>query len=336
MSISYQVLGKPGWDNGLMVWIDSGTESSRMLFDCGENILKDLEQRTIKSIDYLFFSHLHIDHAAGFDYFFRRNYDREKKPVYVYGPEDTAAIIQRRLRGFKWNLVKGVPGLWYITDIKEKGCSTFLFKTSEGYSVKHRSGEIPFTGTLIDNTHFSVKSVLLDHIIPSAAYFIKEKPSININKKSLAETGLPPGPWLEKIRNMNVSPDENVFIGGKSLNVKYLRHKLLEKSEGESIGYLTDFKYTSETKSLIKEVFKKCDTMVCESQYLSNEKKYAAKNHHMTARQAAYLAKTCGAKKLILFHISDRYRTKDYTLLINEARGIFPETFLPSEWKVRI
>ncbi len=334
MSISYRVLGKPGWDNGLMVWADCGTGVYRMLFDCGENILKDLDQRTIKSIDYLFFSHLHIDHIAGFDYFFRRNYDRDKKPVYVFGPEDTAEIIQNRLKGFKWNLVKGVPGSWYVTDIKENKCLTFLFKTSEGYSVKHQAGEKPFEGTLIDNSDLTVKAVLLDHIIPSAAYFIKEKPSLNINKESLKEAGLAPGPWLEKVRKLDISPDEEVEVGRKFMSLKSLRSKLLEKSEGESIGYLTDFKFSKEAQSKIKKVFKNCDTMICESQYLTGEAEFAEKNHHMTAGYAAQLARAAVAHKLILFHISDRYRIKDYPLFIKEARKIFPGTSFPSEWNV--
>ncbi len=323
MSISYRVLGKPGWDNGLMVWINSGTGIHRMLFDCGENILKDLDQRTIKSINYLFFSHLHIDHIAGFDYFFRRNYDRDKKPVHIYGPEDTAELIQNRLQGFKWNLVKGVPGFWYVTDIKEKSISTFLFKTAEGYSVKHRSGEKPFVGTLIDNSDFSVKAVLLDHIIPSAAYFIKEKSSLNINKEHLEKTGLTRGSWLEKVRNPQISPEEEIAVDGKYFKLKSLRNRLLEKQEGESIGYLTDFRYSKETNSSIKKVFNNCDTMVCESQYLTDEKEFAEKNHHLTARHAAQLAKSAGVKKLILFHISDRYRIKDYPHMISEARKIF-------------
>ncbi len=335
MSLSYRVLGKPGWDNGLMVWINSGSVVYRMLFDCGENLLKDLDQRTIKSIDFLFFSHLHIDHIAGFDYFFRRNYDRDKKPVYIYGPEDTAELIQHRLRGFKWNLVKGVPGLWYVTDIQEKSSTTFLFKTAEAYSVKHRAGEKTFEGTLMDNSDFSVKTVLLDHIIPSAAYFIQEKPSLNINKESLGKTGLTPGPWLEKVRDQQMSPEEEIAVDGKYFKLKSLRSRLLEESEGESIGYLTDFKYNKDTHSKIKRIFNKCDTMVCESQYLTDEKEFAEKNHHLTAAHAAQLAKSAGVKKLILFHISDRYRITDYPLLINEARKIFPDTSFPSEWKIR-
>ncbi len=335
MSLRYQVLGKPGWDNGLMVWLNSGTRVYRLLFDCGENILKDLNQHDIKSIDYLFLSHLHIDHIAGFDYFFRRNYDREKKPIYIYGPADTVELIHNRLCGFKWNLVKDVPGLWYVTEMDEKKSSTFLFKTSDGYSVTNPVENKSFKNLIIDNPEFSVNATFLNHIIPSAVYFLKEKPSLNINKITLTKTGLTPGPWLEKVRNLSVKPAEKVLVDNKSFKIKLLREKLLERTEGESIGYLTDFIYEKETRIKISKVFKGCNTMVCESQYLSAEKKFAKRNYHLTAKQAASLAKTANAKKLFLFHISDRYKIKQYPSLLNEAREIFAETYFPSEWKIR-
>ncbi len=335
MSLSYRLLGKPGWDNGLMVWINSGTRVYRLLFDCGENILKDLNLRDIRSVDYLFLSHLHIDHIAGFDYFFRRNYDREKKPVYVYGPEETVELIHHRLRGFKWNLVKGVPGLWYITESNEKKLSTFLFKTSDGYSVKHPVGNKSFNGLLIDNPHFTVKISILNHIIPSAAYLVKEKPFFNIDKEALEKTGLAPGPWLEKVRDLSIDDSDEISIGNKLYKLKSLREKLLKRNEGESIGYLTDFIYDKVTEAKIKKVFMGCDVMVCESQYLSAEKEYAAKNFHLTAEQAARLANAAKVKKLILFHFSDRYRAKEYSDLINEARKIFPESYLPVEWNLK-
>lgn len=335
MSISYNVLGKPGWDNGLFVRINSGTRVYRLLFDCGENILKNLSQRDIRSVDYLFLSHLHIDHIAGFDYFFRRNYDREKKPIYLYGPDETVDLIHYRLQGFKWNLIEGVPGLWYVTETNENKLSTFLFKTSDAYSVKRKVESKTFNGQLIDNPDFTITMTVLNHIIPSAAYFVKEKPSFNICKEALEKTGLTPGPWLEKVRNVSIDAQEAILIGDKVYKLKSLREKLLERKEGESIGYLTDFIYEKATIAKIKKVFRGCDVMVCESQYLSAEKEYAKNNYHLTAEQAAKLAKAANAKRLILFHISDRYRALEYSYMIREARKIFPETYLPDEWNIK-
>ncbi len=335
MSLNYHILGKPGWDNGLFVIVNSGTKIYRILFDCGENILKVLSQRDINSIDYLLFSHLHIDHVAGFDYFFRRNYNREKKPVFVYGPTGTIDIIHKRLQGFVWNLTEGVPGLWYITDLKEGKQSSSLFKTSEGYTIEYQDEDKKFEGLLIDNPDFSIQVVFLNHISPSAAYFLKEKPSINIDKEALERTGLVPGPWLEKVRDLSISSGESVIVNGKSYKLKALRDKLLKRRNGESIGYLTDFIYENETRDKIKKVFKGCDTMICESQYLSTEKELASKNYHLISKQAARLARDAGAGKLILFHVSDRYKIKDYPLILAEAREIFSDTFFPPEWKIK-
>jgi ribonuclease Z len=335
MSISYQLLGKPGWDNGLFVRINNGTKVYRLLFDCGENILRDLDLHNIKLIDYLFLSHLHIDHIAGFDYFFRRNYDRENKPVYIYGPEDTVKLIHNRLRGFKWNLVQGVPGLWYVTELSDKKFSTFLFKTKDGYSTRYTVEKKSFNGILIDNEDFSVSVSILDHIIPSAAYFIEEKSSYNINKRALEGTGLTPGPWLEKVKDISISSAKKIDIDKNNFKLGKLRETLLERKEGQSIGYLTDFVYSKVNAARIKKTFKGCDVMFCESQYISTEKEFAKKNYHLTAGQAAKLAKEAATKQLILFHISDRYRVKDYPVLIKEAREIFPETYLPSEWNIK-
>ncbi len=335
MSIFFRVLGKPGWDNGLFVWIDTGTKIYRLLFDCGENILKDLDQREIKSIDYLFLSHLHIDHIAGFDYFFRRNYDRVKKPVYIYGPSDTIGLIHNRLRGFKWNLVKGVPGSWIVTEIENKKMSTCLFRTSDGYSKKYSIEKKSFNGILINNPDFTVQVTLLNHIIPSAAYFVKEKPSFNIDKEALEKTGFTSGPWVGKIKDLTFTASGNIFVGDKSYKIKALRQKLLQKKEGESIGYLTDFIYENETASEIKKIFRDCENMICESQYRSSEKEFAVKNYHLTAVQAARLAKSVKAQRLFLFHISDRYKIKEYRTFLLEARKIFPETYFPIEWKIK-
>src|SRR4030042_1377687 len=116
MSIIYNILGKPGRDNALFVRINSGKRFYRMLFDCGESTLNNLDQGEIKAIDYIFFSHCHIDHIAGFDYLFRRIYDREK-PVYIFGPAGITNIIFNRLNGFTWNLVEGLHGEWIIHEL---------------------------------------------------------------------------------------------------------------------------------------------------------------------------------------------------------------------------
>ena len=335
MSIKFHLLGKPGKDNALMVWINSGTKLYRILFDCGENVLNELKYSDISSIDYLFFSHFHLDHAAGFDYFLRRNYDRPDKPVRIFGPQDTIKIIHHRLSGYTWNLVDDVPGKWIITEIKEDSLKTVSLKTSESFSRRHFSGKKLFKRRLIDNADFSVDAVLLNHIIPSAAYRITEKESHNIDKKKLSELNITPGPWLEKVKDFSVNGKTRLILNNQTYTISRLRKELLIRTEGESIAYLTDFIYDERSVRRAVSLIKNCDTVFCESQYSSADFKLAKKNYHLTASQTAMLAKKANAKKLILFHISDRYNLKeDLQILLNNAKEKFPGTNFPEEWFV--
>src|SRR5215468_9774888 len=76
VAIQHQVLGEPGRDNALLARIWTGQATHRLLFDCGEGCLSGLSAAEIRAIDALFFSHLHIDHVAGFDSFLRLNFAR--------------------------------------------------------------------------------------------------------------------------------------------------------------------------------------------------------------------------------------------------------------------
>ena len=71
------------------------------------------------------------------------------------------------------------------------------------------------------------------------------------------------------------------------------------------------------------EVCGEADALVIESTYLEEETEMARQFSHLTARQAAELAVKAGVKKLILTHISRRYREKD---VLKEAQIIFPNT----------
>ena len=335
MSIKYQILGNPGGDNAMMVWINSGTRMHRLLFDCGEDLLKELSYSDVSSIDHLFFSHLHLDHAAGFDYFLRRNYNRQNKPVIIWGPKNTAKIIANRLRGYTWNLTDKVPGRWEINDIYKNTITTSRFLTSEGFSRKHNSGKRVFKNFVFENKDFKVTITELNHIIPSIAYRVDEKPNLNIDKIQLKKSGLPSGPWLEKVKDLKIPSNKKITIGHKRYSLKELRNMLVKINKGNSIAYLTDFIFDKGSSSRAIKLVKECETVVCESQYSNSDLELAKKNYHLTAPQSAQIAKSGGINKLILFHISERYDVKeDYPGLLKEANNIFRNTFFPEEWNI--
>jgi ribonuclease Z len=65
------------------------------------------------------------------------------------------------------------------------------------------------------------------------------------------------------------------------------------------------------------------DALVIEATYLSHEADLAHHFGHLTAAQAADLAKEANVRQLYLTHISRRYREKD---VLAEAVEIFPQT----------
>lgn len=331
MSIVFQILGKPGKDNALFIRVNSGTKMYKLLFDCGEQTLEELRQHDIKSIDYIFLSHLHIDHIAGFDYFFRRNYDREK-PIFIFGPGETAEIIHHRLLGYKWNFVGSSGGNWFLTDINEKDLKQFYIKFPDGFKNKSFVGKKEIKENIIETKDFAIKTVRLNHIIASIGYCITENPSYNIDKDNLEKSNLPHGSWLEKLKDLSLEDSNKIEIEEKQFSLGKLREELLQITKGESIAYLTDFILDNNSKEKLIHFLEGCSILVCESQYLNEDLELAKTNYHLTALQAATIAKEAGIKKLILFHLSERYH-KDFSKLLNEARRIFPDTFFPENWK---
>src|SRR5215468_1472864 len=117
MNLTFRVLGTAGNDNALLVQVDSGQAVERLLFDCGESCLSGLALADILAIDHLFFSHLHMDHVAGFDSYFRCNFNRQTKPNRIWGPPETARIVQHRFQGYLWNLHEEMSATWFVSDI---------------------------------------------------------------------------------------------------------------------------------------------------------------------------------------------------------------------------
>jgi ribonuclease Z len=78
-------------------------------------------------------------------------------------------------------------------------------------------------------------------------------------------------------------------------------------------------------------VCRDADTLVIEATYLEEEADMARDFSHLTAHQAAELARHAGVKQLILTHISRRYHERD---VLAEAREVFPEAVVARDFDV--
>jgi ribonuclease Z len=71
------------------------------------------------------------------------------------------------------------------------------------------------------------------------------------------------------------------------------------------------------------------DLLVCESTYLDSEREEAHDHFHMTAIQAAELAKGCGTRRLVLTHFSQRYPEREPFLA--EASAVHGDVFVADD-----
>ncbi len=97
-----------------------------------------------------------------------------------------------------------------------------------------------------------------------------------------------------------------------------------------SYAYLSDTLPSPKAAGIVKELTPLgVDLMYHEATFADTDKRLARETGHSTASQAAGIAVKAGAKKLLIGHFSSRY--KDVSVLENEARLIFPETYVAEE-----
>jgi len=233
-----------------------------------------------------------------------------------------------------WNLHKNMTSSWFVTDIYPDKKSTFRFELQEAFSNTHEVETVINQNKIVfDSEFFSVEAITLNHMTPSLGYIIREKPHLNIDLHQLSTLGLPPGPWLKKIKDFNCLSDKELEEK-TSLTLTELREKLLIKTSGNSIAYITDFFPDEHTIELLSSFLQGCNTIVCEAKYKNSDLELARRNYHSTTVLTASIALKAKAEELVLFHVSERYSHNEYLEMLNEARQIFPNSNFPPEWKL--
>ncbi len=326
MSIRCQILGRPFQDNALFVLLDSGCGQTRFLFDCGMGCLNDLPRRDIQRIDHLCFSHFHFDHVGGFDHFLRFNFHRGPQPVTLWGPPGSLEILHHRLQGYVWNLVSESPGRVQIGEIHHDSLDVARYNVAEGYAEAHRVGSAAFRGVVAETDTFRLEAFFLDHHIPSLAYKLTEKNHAVVDLKAVERLGLVPGAWLRDIKNPQVLDSLELILDGRRWTAGYLRSQVLRLAPGESLAFLTDFRLPIESRAALCDWLEDTDTMVCESHFPHKDAEMAWAKGHITAKQAGELARDASVGKLILFHLSERYRESEAAQFLAEAKEAFPNS----------
>ena len=93
-----------------------------------------------------------------------------------------------------------------------------------------------------------------------------------------------------------------------------------EKRSGRKFSFVTDTLY----KPSIAEEVRGSDLLVCEGMFEDELIDQAKEKKHMTASQAATVARDSNSKRMCLIHYSPRYTDKELPKLLEQARKIYP------------
>ena len=190
--------------------------------------------------------------------------------------------------------------------------------------VLHKDIKISYTASdcqpniIEDQNKFKITAHEVFHGCPALAYTIELKDQTRIDKAKLKKLKIPHGPH---IRQLQLGKD--ITLDGKKIKSKDLTY--IDKGKKVTIILDTEF-----SPKLVKAA-KDSDLLICESTFSKSEEKEAKSHKHLTAEQAAKIAKLSKSKKLILTHISQRYELKLKDLLA-EAKKVFKNTEIAKDF----
>lgn len=269
-------------------------QNKHFLIDCGEGAQMQLMryQIPIHKIDHIFISHLHGDHYLGLmGLLFSMHLQRRTNDLHLHSQKGLDEIILLQLKHSKSSL---------------------------NYDIIFHVFDASHSNLIHEDDLLTVYTIPLIHKLECAGFLFREKPKPRkINKEKLRE-----GMLLQHIALLKTGADVYDEIG----NLMYRNNEYtLPPKPPVSYAYCSDTAWNEKMIEQISQV----NLLYHEATFMEEEKDKARETKHSTAKEAATMAKQCGAQKLLIGHFSARYRELD--AMLSEAREIFTNTELAIE-----
>lgn len=268
----------------------------RFLLDCGEGTQRQILQAGLgfKRLDKVLLTHSHLDHIMGLGGLVSTLARWEVMEKFeIYGGRSTLARVHD-----------------LVFKVALRGNQT---------PVAVNLVELEAGSIIVEDSKFKLSAFPVSHRGPGCFGFLFEEKSRR--------------PFLEeKAEAMDVpfGPERGRLVRGEAVTLSDGRtihpdDVLGEEIEGTKYVHIGD---VGRTDNLL-EVCQGADALVVESTYTHEEVEMAKNYGHLTAVQAATLAKEAGVHTLILTHISRRHTERE---IKREARSIFPNTFVARDF----
>ena len=173
-------------------------------------------------------------------------------------------------------------------------------------------------GVVHDDGKFVVEAAYLKHSVECLGWRVTEPNRRKFDRAKLKAFKIE-GPLVRELEKKGVMTIEGERV--RIEDVSWIR-------KGDIIAVVID---TLPCQSAI-DLARNAKFLLCESTYLEDRHQLAAKHYHLTAKQAALIAKEADVERLILTHFSARYL--DSHEFEKEARPIFPNTYAAEDFKV--
>ena len=145
----------------------------------------------------------------------------------------------------------------------------------------------------------------LDHRVECFGYRLEEDDGLTMLKDRLDAAGIRGADVSTLIRDGQITRPERIWR----------LDELSTRRPGQVFAFVMDTRPCPGAYELARAA----DLLVSESTYLTSEASEAHERYHMTAAQAAELARDAGARRLVLTHFSQRYT--DLAPFADEARA---------------
>jgi ribonuclease Z len=268
--------------------------SEILLFDCGEGTQRQFQK---SNLSYMQVSNIFITHFHG-DHFL--------------GIPGLVQTMQLNDRDKPLHLY-GPKGIEKLAD---QLLTLGYFRPSYeiiAHELEHGE-DVPFED-------YSVQVLKVKHNVPALAYCVQEQQRAGkFNKPKALELGVPEGPLFSKLQHGQTVTLKN----GEKITPEMV---LGQSRKGRKIVISGD---TTPTEGMIA-FSKDADVLVHEATFDSQLADIAKEYGHTTAAQAADIARNAGVEKLFLYHISPRFL--DYRIIENDARKIFPHSFVAKDFQ---
>jgi ribonuclease Z len=267
------------------------------LIDCGEGTQIQLQRFRTKylRINHIFISHLHGDHIFGlFGLISSLSMMGRKNTLHIYSPGKIKDLLHLHF--------------------------AFMGETLN-YEIEFHELDAKVSQEIYDDGKLIVTTIPLRHRVPCVGYCFREhKKPLNIRKECIERYQL----GIKDIVDIKQGADF-VLENGKVIPNKDLT---TEPVPPKSYAFCSDTKALQRIVPYIANV----DLLYHESTFLNEDAKLAKATYHTTTGQAAQLALEANVKKLVIGHLSSRY--KDESRFIKEVRDVFPNAVMAEDGMV--